>query len=225
MLEKPDTVRDSAAMVAALRSRGVRDLRVLLAMAALPRDAFVDDADDTRLYDIDKSIAIGYGQTISMPEIVAHMTELLLHAGPLRKVLEIGTGSGYQTAVLASLVDEVHTIERIAPLQQRARRTLKALGFSNIVFKQANGYEGWPEHAPFDGIMVTAAATHIPAALCRQLAPGGRAVLPVGFNAQKLHVIDRTRAVDKTGDDFTIRVVRDVRFVPLVEDLPPGAPV
>jgi protein-L-isoaspartate(D-aspartate) O-methyltransferase len=199
-----------AAMTAALRLRGIADADVLRVMAALPRDTFVDESSGEHLYDVDNSIPIGYGQTISMPEIVACMTQLLLEAGPLGKVLEIGTGSGYQTAVLASLAREVHTVERIAPLLARARRTLADLGFSNIAFKLGDGYEGWPEAAPFDAILVTAAATHIPAGLCAQLAVPGRAVLPVGFNTQRLFVIDRTTA------GFTERIVRDVRFVPLV---------
>ncbi len=202
--------RTRARMIEALRARGVRNERVLRVMAEVPRHAFVEKALEGRAYEADKALPIGHGQTISTPEIVAIMTELICENGIPKKVLEIGTGCGYQTAVLAKLAKEVYTVERIAPLMDRARRTLRDLRYFNIIFKHADGHFGYAEGGPYDAIMMTAAATHIPDELRQQLAIGGRMVLPVGNESQKLYVIDRN------ADGFAEKTVHDVRFVPLV---------
>ena len=206
--------RTRARMVEALRSKGVKVERVLTVMAEVPRHVFVDEALQERAYEVDKALPIGHGQTISTPEIVAIMSSLLCEGalGIPKKVLEIGTGCGYQTAVLAKLAKEVYTVERIAPLMDKARRTLRDLRYFNIIFKHADGHFGYADGGPYDGIIMTAAATYVPDELKQQLAVGGRLVLPVGkeFESQKLTVIDRT------ADGFTEKVVHDVRFVPLV---------
>jgi protein-L-isoaspartate(D-aspartate) O-methyltransferase len=196
-------------MIAALRREGIRDERVLGAMTEIPRHAFVDEGIASRAYE-DTPLPIGHGQTISSPTIVALMTQLLLEKGTLGKVLEVGTGCGYQTAVLAKLVKEVYTLERIAPLMDKARRHLRDLRIYNVRFKHVDGHGGYPEAAPFDGILITAAASHIPPALKAQLAIGGRMVIPVGIEDQWLYVVDRT----ETG--FSEQKREAVRFVPLV---------
>ena len=204
--------RTRARMIEALRLRGVKNERVLNVMAEVPRHVFVEEALQERAYEADKALPIGHGQTISTPEIVAIMTELLCENGTPKKVLEIGTGCGYQTAVLAKLAKEVYTVERIAPLMDKARRTLRDLRYFNIIFKHADGHFGYADGAPYDGIIMTAAATYVPIELKQQLAVGGRMVLPVGKDSesQKLTVIDRT------AEGFSEKVVHDVRFVPLV---------
>ena len=204
--------RTRARMIEALRAGGVKNERVLNVMAEVPRHVFIEEALQERAYEVDKALPIGHGQTISTPEIVAIMTELLCENGIPTKVLEIGTGCGYQTAVLAKLAKEVYTVERIAPLMDRARRTLRDLRYFNIIFKHADGHFGYANGAPYDCIIMTAAATYVPEELKQQLAIGGRLVLPVGKDSesQKLMVIDRT------ADGFTEKVVHDVRFVPLV---------
>ena len=206
--------RTRARMVEALRSKGVKVERVLTVMAEVPRHVFVDEALQERAYEVDKALPIGHGQTISTPEIVAIMSSLLCEGalGIPKKVLEIGTGCGYQTAVLAKLAKEVYTVERIAPLMDKARRTLRDLRYFNIIFKHADGHFGYADGGPYDGIIMTAAATYVPDELKQQLAIGGRLVLPVGKDSesQKLMVIDRT------ADGFTEKVAHDVRFVPLV---------
>ena len=206
--------RTRARMVEALRSKGVKVERVLNVMGEVPRHVFVEEALQERAYEVDKALPIGHGQTISTPEIVAIMSSLLCEGalGIPKKVLEIGTGCGYQTAVLAKLSKEVYTVERIAPLMDRARRTLRDLRYFNIIFKHADGHFGYADAGPYEGIIMTAAATHVPEELKQQLAIGGRLVLPVGkeSESQKLTVIDRI----STG--FTEKVVHDVRFVPLV---------
>ncbi|HZZ91451.1 MAG TPA: protein-L-isoaspartate(D-aspartate) O-methyltransferase [Usitatibacter sp.] len=199
-------------MVEMLRREGVTDERVLGAMAEIPRHLFVDEGIATRAYE-DVALPIGHGQTISSPSIVAHMTQLLLAKGPVGKVLEIGTGCGYQTAVLARLVKEVYTLERIAPLMDKARRHLRDLRFYNVRYKHADGHGGYTEGAPYDGILMAASATHVPEALKQQLAVGGRLVLPVGVEDQWLYVIDRTQA------GFTEQKYEPVRFVPLLPGL------
>ena len=196
-------------MIDALRREGIRDERVLGAMTEIPRHAFVDEGIASRAYE-DTPLPIGHGQTISSPTIVALMTQLLLEKGTLGKVLEVGTGCGYQTAVLAKLVKEVYTLERIAPLMDKARRHLRDLRIYNVRFKHVDGHGGYPEAAPFDGILITAAASHIPPALKAQLAIGGRMVIPVGIEDQWLYVVDRT----ETG--FSEQKREAVRFVPLV---------
>lgn len=206
--------RTRARMVEALRSKGVKVERVLTVMAEVPRHVFVEEALQERAYEVDKALPIGHGQTISTPEIVAIMSSLLCEGalGVPKKVLEIGTGCGYQTAVLAKLSKEVYTVERIAPLMDRARRTLRDLRYFNIIFKHADGHFGYADGGPYGGIIMTAAATYVPDELKQQLTIGGRLVLPVGKDSesQKLLVIDRT------AEGFTEKVVHDVRFVPLV---------
>ena len=199
-------------MVELLRREGITDERVLTVMAEVPRHLFVDEGIASRAYE-DVALPIGHAQTISSPSIVAHMTQLLLQKGPLGKVLEIGTGCGYQTAVLAKLVKEVYTLERIAPLMDKARRHLRDLRYYNVRYKHADGHAGYPEGAPYDGILTAASATHVPEALKQQLAVGGRLVLPVGIEDQWLYVIDRT------ADGFTEKRCEPVRFVPLLPGL------
>ncbi len=196
-------------LVQQLRAGGIRDPRVLDAMAAVPRHQFVDGGLAPRAWE-NTALPIGQGQTISQPYIVALMTELLLqHLGP-GPVLEVGTGSGYQAAVLASLVPQLCTVERIKSLQIQARRRLKQLDLHNIAFKYGDGWQGWPSKAPFGGILVTAAASEVPAALLEQLAEGGRMVIPVGGQYQVLRVID------KVDGELHVKDVEAVRFVPLV---------
>ncbi len=201
--------RTRARMVEALRKSGITDERVLAAMLEIPRHVFVEPGIASRAYD-DTPLPIGHGQTISSPTIVALMTQLLLEKGPVGKVLEIGTGCGYQTAILAKLVKEVYTLERIAPLVDKARRNLRDLRFYNVRFKHADGHRGYPEGGPYDAILCAATASHVPPALKEQLAIGGRLVLPVGTEEQWLHVIERTPA------GFTDEKREAVRFVPLL---------
>ncbi len=199
-------------MVELLRKEGIVDNRVLNAMAEIPRHLFVDEGIASRAYE-DVALPIGHGQTISSPTIVALMTQLLLEKTPMSKVLEIGTGCGYQTAVLGKLVKEVYTLERIAPLMDKARRHLRDLRYYNVRYKHADGHAGYMEGAPYDGILMAASATHIPEALKLQLAVGGRLVLPVGIEDQWLWVVDRT---DK---GFVEQKRAAVRFVPLLPGL------
>ncbi len=197
------------AMINLLRQQGIKDDRVLDAIASIPRENFVDEALSHQAYD-DRSLPIGSGQTISQPYIVAKMTELL-RLTPTAKVLEIGTGSGYQTAVLAKLVDHVCSVERIKSLQWNTKRRLKQLDIHNISTRHGNGWQGWPERGPFDGIIVTAAASEVPQSLLEQLADKGRLVLPVGKNKQMLQLIERD------GDNFITTNIGEVKFVPLVD--------
>jgi protein-L-isoaspartate(D-aspartate) O-methyltransferase len=196
-------------LIKLLRQQGIKDDRVLDAIASIPRENFIDEALSHQAYD-DRSLPIGSGQTISQPYIVAKMTELL-RLTPSSKVLEIGTGSGYQTAVLAKLVDHVCSIERIKSLQWNTKRRLKRLDIHNISTRHGNGWQGWPERGPFDGIIVTAAASEVPQNLLAQLAYKGRLVLPVGENKQILQLIQRD------GDNFIIENIGEVKFVPLVD--------
>ncbi|MBC9131090.1 protein-L-isoaspartate(D-aspartate) O-methyltransferase [Frischella sp. Ac13] len=188
---------------------GIRDEMVLRAIAAIPREHFIDEALSHQAYD-NRSLPIGVGQTISQPYIVAKMTELL-NLKPSSKVLEIGTGSGYQTAVLAYLVEHVCSIERIKSLQWQAKRRLKQLDIHNVSTRHGDGWLGWPERAPYDGIIVTAAATEIPQELILQLADKGRLVIPVGQHQQSLQLIERNQ------EQFTIKIIEAVNFVPLVK--------
>jgi protein-L-isoaspartate(D-aspartate) O-methyltransferase len=193
-----------------LTARGIQDERVLAAMAAVPRHRFVPAALQEEAY-ADGPLPIGYGQTISQPYIVALMTEMLA-LRPTDRVLEIGTGCGYQTAVLAALVREVCTVELVEPLARAARGRLGALGVLNVAFRVGDGREGWMEQAPYDGIVVTAAPEHLPAALGAQLAPGGRLVIPLGGRVvQQLHRFTR----GESGALFDEESI-PVRFVPLV---------
>ncbi len=197
-------------LVERLMREGIRSQAVLEAMREIPRHIFVDEALASRAYE-DTALPIGHGQTISQPYIVARMTEILLRDGPLRRVLEIGTGSGYQAAVLARLVEEVFTVERVGALQRKARRRFRELGLRNIRLRHCDGMEGWRGYAPFDGIMATAAPPELPLALLEQLVVGGRLVMPVGRpGAQRLVLVTRTAAA------WEQEVLETVSFVPLV---------
>lgn len=197
-------------LIKRLSEIGIHDERVLEAMRRTPRHLFVEEALATRAYE-DTALPIGYGQTISQPYIVALMTQALLAGENLTAVLEVGSGSGYQAAVLAGLVGQIYSIERIRPLMHRARQRILGLGYGNVRYKLSDGNCGWPEHAPYDGIMVTAAATDIPETLLAQLAPGGRMVIPVGTgDMQELLLIARTDAgISRTH-------LEHVNFVPLI---------
>ncbi|MBI3159658.1 MAG: protein-L-isoaspartate(D-aspartate) O-methyltransferase [Chloroflexi bacterium] len=191
-----------------LAARGIFDRRVLAAMRRVPRHLFVPDEARDRAYD-DNPLPIGQSQTISQPYIVARMTELLALHGD-EKVLEVGTGSGYQAAVLARLAGEVFTIERHADLAGRAAATLRKLGFDNVEVIHADGSGGWPPHAPYDAILVAAAAPNVPAPLVDQLADGGRLVLPVGDRRQQALV-----RVFRRGEEMERETFTPVAFVPL----------
>ncbi len=196
-------------LVARLREQGIDNNEVLACMGAVPRHIFVDEAMAHRSYE-DTALPIGHNQTISQPFIVALMTQLLCEVKP-RQVLEVGTGSGYQTAVLSHFCHRLYSIERISALTKRAQKRLAAMSVKNTVLKHGDGYGGWEVHAPFDAIMVTAAPPAVPEALLDQLAVGGRLIVPVGDDAvQELIVIDRTK------DGFLERVHDRVKFVPLV---------
>ncbi len=194
-----------------IRKRGIKDDSVLRAMGKVPRHCFVPREFEDEAYD-DHPIPIGKGQTISQPYIVALMTELL-QVKPSDRVLEVGTGSGYQSAVLSGLVNRVFTIEIYPALSRKAGALLKALEYRNIALKQGDGYFGWNEHAPFDAIIVTAASNQIPPPLLRQLKPGGRMCIPVGgaYQVQQLMFIRK-----KHDGTITTRAVLPVRFVPLL---------
>lgn len=196
-------------MIARLREQGIGDEVVLAAMNAIPRHIFLDEAISIRAYE-DVALPIGFGQTISQPYIVARMTEILRDSKPLNKVLEIGTGCGYQTAVLAKVAKEVYSVERIRSLLFKARGHLRELRLSNIKLEYADGAMGLPQLAPFDGIMVTAASSHIPDDLLDQLAVGGRMVIPVGTGEQFLVLIERTET------EYRQTKLEAVKFVPLL---------
>ena len=198
-------------MVERLEQNGIENPDVLSAFAHVPRHLFVDDMLQTRAYE-DVSLPIGEGQTISRPWVVARMTEILLEEGPVSRVLEVGTGSGFQAAILSGLVDAVFSVERIRMLHERARRRFQSLGYRNVHTRHSDGGWGWASQGPFDGIVVTAAPERVPAPLLEQLAVGGRLVCPVGTRrgAQSLTVIARTHA------GFTERTESDVTFVPFL---------
>ncbi|MGY4534253.1 protein-L-isoaspartate(D-aspartate) O-methyltransferase [Pseudomonas sp. TE3786] len=197
-------------LIQRLYEEGLSNASVLEVIRRTPRHLFVDEAFAHRAYE-DTALPIGHNQTISQPYMVGRMTELLLAAGPLDKVLEIGTGSGYQTAVLAQLVERVFSVERIQALQERAKERLLALNLRNVVFRWGDGWEGWPALASYNGIIVTAAAAEVPQALLDQLAPGGRLVIPVGAgDVQQLMLIIREE------NGFSRHVLDAVRFVPLL---------
>src|SRR3990172_7920018 len=204
------SLRTRERLIQRLREEGIADERVLEAIRKVPRHLFIDEALASRAYE-DTALPIGYGQTISQPFIVAKMTEALLSDGPPHKVLEVGTGSGYQTAVLSQLVPEVYTVERIEPLFKLARKRLRELGCRNVRFKLSDGSWGWAEHAPFDAVIVTAAPNEIPQPLLEQLAVGGRMVIPVGgASMQELLQVRRTE------QGYTHERLELVNFVPLV---------
>ena len=195
-------------LIQRLVDQGITDMRVLDVIRATPRHLFLDEAMAHRAYE-DVALPIGFQQTLSQPYIVARMTELLLEGGPRQRVLEIGTGSGYQTAILAPLVEELYSVERIKPLQQKARQRMRQLKLRNVHMNHADGGMGWPERGPFDGILAAAAPERIPEELLQQLAPGGRLVIPVGAERQHLHVVNRTV------EGFETEIVEEVKFVPL----------
>lgn len=204
-----------ARMIDELRKQGVTDERVLAAMLKIPRHEFVEEAWRGEAYR-NKPLPIGLAQTLSQPYVVGLMTQMLIEpsaeTGPRKNILEIGTGSGYQTAVLAELVARVYSVERLKTLSETARKRLGALGYRNIHFGYADGSIGWAAHGPFDGIIVTAAAAEVPKALLEQLGKGGRLVIPVGPpNNQMLRVVDRS------GARFQARDIAAVSFVPLLE--------
>lgn len=217
--EQPDLSRHGIGMtsqrtrerlIQRLYEEGLSNARVLEVIRRTPRHLFVDEALAHRAYE-DTALPIGHNQTISQPYMVGRMTELLLAAGPLDKVMEIGTGSGYQTAVLAQLVERVFSVERIQSLQDRAKERLAELKLRNVVFRWGDGWEGWNALGPYNGIIVTAAAAEVPQALLDQLAPGGRLVIPVGAGElQQLLLIVREE------QGFSRQVLDPVRFVPLL---------
>ncbi len=197
-------------LIQRLYEEGLSNAHVLEAIRRTPRHLFVDEALAHRAYE-DTALPIGNNQTISQPYMVARMSELLLAAGPLDKVLEIGTGSGYQTAILAQLVERVFSVERIQNLQDKAKERLTQLNLRNVVFRWGDGWEGWNALGPYNGIIVTAAAANVPQALLDQLALGGRLVIPVGAgDVQELLLIVREE------DGFSRHVLDAVRFVPLL---------
>ena len=201
--------RTRTRMIERLREQGIKDEAVLAAMFEVPRHLFVDEALASRAYD-DVSLPINFNQTISQPYIVARMIETLRNGKPLGRVLEIGTGCGYQAAVLAQVAKEVYTVERIQPLYERARRQLRDLKLRNISVRYADGTAGLSEAAPFDGIIMACAAPALSAALREQLAVGGRMVLPVGMQEQWLYLVERD------ADGFRETRLEPVKFVPLL---------
>lgn len=193
-----------------LMTQGIRNPKILDVIRTVPRHIFLDEALSHKAYE-DVALPIGYGQTISQPYVVARMTEALLDSGPLDQVLEIGTGCGYQTAVMSQLAGKVYSVERIKPLLERARKNLKLLKIRNTELKHADGSLGWRECAPFDAIITTAAPQQVPEELLEQLKEGGRLIIPVGGdNVQELQLITRTQ------QEFKREVLDRVRFVPLL---------
>lgn len=195
-------------LIQRLVDQGITDMAVLDVIRTTPRHLFLDEAMAHRAYE-DTALPIGFQQTLSQPYIVARMTELLLADGPRKRVLEIGAGSGYQTAVLAQLVGEVYGVERIKPLLDKARQRIRRLKLRNVHLRHADGMQGWDSEGPFDGILSAAAPEQIPEELLRQLSPGGRLVIPVGSDSQQLQLVTREE------EGFTTKVVEAVRFVPL----------
>lgn len=203
------SLRTRDRMLTRLREQGIKDEVVLSSLGEIPRHIFVDEALSIRAYE-DVALPIGFGQTISQPYIVARMTEVLRNGASLNKVLEIGTGCGYQTSVLSKVAKEVYSLERIRPLIMKARSHLRTLKCTNVKLDHADGSIGLASYAPFDGIIVTAAASHIPEELLAQLAVGGRMVIPVGTTAQILYLIERTAT------EFKQTKLEAVKFVPLL---------
>ncbi len=203
--------RTRSRLVQWLMDEGIQNQQVLRIMEDTPRHLFIDEGLSHRAYE-NTALPIGEGQTISQPYIVARMTEILLETGSVDKVLEIGTGCGYQTAVLAKLCKTVFSVERIRKLHMQARRTLNQIGLHNIQLLFADGFNGWNQNAPFDAIIVTAAPSEIPEKLLLQMADGGRMIIPVGTQEaeQELYLVERQ------GDKFRKTFVEKVKFVPLV---------
>jgi protein-L-isoaspartate(D-aspartate) O-methyltransferase len=207
------SARTRERLVQRLREQNIQDPRVLEQIRNVPRHLFVDEALATRAYE-DTALPIGLGQTISQPYVVARMTEALLEGASPRKVLEIGTGCGYQTAVLAPLVSYVYSVERIAALLERARSRLKELGIRNVHLRHGDGFQGWAAHAPYDAILMAAAPLALPAVLFEQLAPGGRLIAPVGPEGRQELV-----RITKRGDEMHTEKLGLVSFVPLLKGL------
>lgn len=197
-------------LIQRLEEAGIGNREMLDVMRRLPRHLFVDEALASRAYE-ESALPIGHGQTISQPYTVARMTEALLAPGSPDTVLEIGTGSGFQTAVLASLVRRVYSVERVADLSQRARHTLRGLRLRNVRLRHGDGALGWPEYAPFDAIIVTAAPAGIPRVLVNQLTMGGCMVLPIGHSEQQVLV-----RVSRTETGYVHEILEPVTFVPLL---------
>jgi protein-L-isoaspartate(D-aspartate) O-methyltransferase len=195
-------------LIQRLRDEGITNEDVLQVMLDTPRHIFLDEALSHRAYE-DTALPIGHNQTISQPYIVARMTELLLQTSP-RRVLELGTGSGYQAAVLAQLVDEVYSVERINPLLEKAQRRFKLLGLNNISSRHADGGIGWPERGLYDAVIMTAAPTEIPLELVRQLKEGGKMILPLGDAQQSLTIVTRR------GSSFEQKIIEPAMFVPFL---------
>ena len=199
-------------LIQRLREEGIQNEDVLEVMRMTPRHIFVDEALASRSYE-DTALPIGHGQTISQPYIVARMTELLLENGPLKTVLEVGTGSGYQTAILSPFVDQIFTVERISPLLEQAKQRHKALGLTNVRYLLSDGSWGWAQHAPYDAIIATAAPEEIPPELPEQLIDGGHLIIPHGANAQQ-----RLSVIEKDGESLNTTDLDMVSFVPLVRE-------
>jgi protein-L-isoaspartate(D-aspartate) O-methyltransferase len=206
------SARTRERLVQNLREQGIRNEAVLERIRNVPRHLFVDEALATRAYE-NTALPIGMGQTISQPYIVARMTEALLESAP-RKVLEVGTGCGYQTAVLAPLVKVVYSIERIKALLDRAKLRINELGMRNVNFRHGDGFKGWAGHAPYDAILLAAAPLDIPQPLLNQLAPGGRLIVPVGPGGRQ-----ELQRITRCGDDFHTETLGLVSFVPLRKGL------
>lgn len=197
-------------LVERLLDRGIGDFRVLDVMRQTPRHLFVDEALAHRAYE-DTALPIGFNQTLSQPYIVARMTELLFAGGPLKRVLEVGTGSGYQTAILSQLAEHVYSVERIRALQAKARKRMQELKLYNVFYRCADGGFGWPAEGPFEGILSAAAPATIPEELLEQLAPGGRLVIPVGAGQEQMLVL-----VIRTANGFEHHEIEPVTFVPFL---------
>lgn len=197
-------------LIQRLRDQGITDLRVLERIRHVPRHIFVDEALASRAYE-DTALPIGFSQTISQPYIVARMTAALLAGGPLKKVLEVGTGCGYQTAVLAPLVGKIYSLERIQALQTRAGQRLRELGIENVLLKHGDGLAGWKSQAPFDGIIAAAAPLSVPEALIKQLAKGGRLIVPVGPEGEQrlLRIVRGAKGLEQ-------QLLGPVSFVPML---------
>jgi len=202
-------------MLQRLQEQGIRDFAVLDLMRSTPRHIFLDEALAQRAYE-DTALPIGYQQTLSQPYIVARMTELLFQGGPRPRILEIGTGSGYQTAILARMpeVEHLFSVERIQPLQDKARQRLRLLKIYNVQLRLADGSFGWADKGPFDGILAAAAPKQVPQELIDQLAEGGRLVMPAGDDGDQQLLV-----IDKTVDGVTTKIIEPVNFVPLLNGL------
>ncbi len=199
-------------LIQRLREEGIQDESVLEVMRQTPRHIFVDEALASRSYE-DTALPIGHGQTISQPYIVARMTELLLASDTPKRVLEVGTGSGYQTAILSPFMEQVFTVERISPLLEQAKQKHRALGLTNIRYLLSDGSWGWTRHAPFDAIIATAAPEEIPTELIEQLADGGRLIIPHGASMQQ-----RLSVIERDGETLNTTDLDMVSFVPLVRE-------